>query len=102
MAETLEEDFAKTSDELVKFKEALAENGGDIRNTKVAQRMRMMDKENRGRRGNEAAAADASSATKTWGRGGGGKRGGADWGTEAEDDLKECWGLIDELTKQLY
>ena len=126
MAEELEEDFARTGDEINRFRDAINENVGDVRNTRVAHRLKLLDGENeenekreraekeerreRKKNGTLKASVTFKSAFNTRGGGredgggGGGGEGTAMDGTvrEAEGDLKECWSLINQLTKQLY
>jgi hypothetical protein len=104
MAEELEEDFARTGNELSVFQSALNENMGDMRNTKLATRLGLWEKEDEKWQKAEAAKKVATAR----GHRSGVKEEvatydeGATAADEAEGDLKECWNLINQLKGQLY
>jgi len=100
MASELEEDFAKTGNDIHLFQKAMSENMGDMRNIKVANMLNIRTRED------ERWEKEESRAKKGGRREAGRMREAREdakkWGAEAEDDMAECWDLINQLQGQLY
>lgn len=105
MTEELEEEFGRTGDQLLDFKQQMTKGLADASTSQVSSRLNMLDYENEILRKREEERKDKE---RRKARGVEGRGGGRDeihknpTAEQAESDMKECWDLIEELQGQLY
>ena len=110
MAAELEEDFSKTGGELVEFKRQLNDGLRQATNSQVSSRLNVLEYENELIKQRQREKKEKKEKENSMIRLRGvnesqdfaGETESKEIANQAENDMKECWNLIEQLQSQLY